>query len=275
MLDDTAAGWWYEQDGQQAGPVTAAAIGRLVAEGRLGPAHRVWRDGMSGWEPLGAVSELAEALRAARPATPVPPPLAPRPASFERPHAPPGPQAPPPGAASGPHGAGGFAPPAPASALEEISPGAVVILSVLTLAIYGAVKFHQTGRGYEALAGRASSFGRDFWLALGLFLASGLTLHTIFAGAALSVASLVFAVLALSEALALRDEAVRRAGIRPRLTDPGTHKVLFVLGAVLFPIGVGVVLLAIQVWKWFSDWNAVGAALAGAAPAPTYPAPGR
>jgi hypothetical protein len=268
VLDDTTASWWYEQDGQQAGPVTAAAIERLAAEGRLGPAHRVWRDGMAGWEPLAKVPELAAALRAARPAVPVPPPLSPP--------SPPGlgaPQEPPPSTGYGarpspqdPAWSGFGAPVATtvpaAGALEEISPGVVLVLSIVTFGIYGLVKFHQTGKGYEALAGRPSTFNRDFWLAVGLGVASGLTVHTIVLGGPLSVASLVFSVLALSEALTLREEILRRTGIRPQLTEPGTHKVLFVLGCVLTPILVGLVLLIVQAWKWFSDWNAVGVALA-------------
>lgn len=267
MLDDTTASWWYEQDGRQAGPVTAAAIGRLAAEGRLGPAHRVWRDGMADWEPLGNVAELAEALRQPRqPAAP--PPLSGPPPAFGRPRAAP---------AAGPDAPGpGFGAPAPASRLEEISPGATVLLSVLTFGIYGLVKFHQTGKGYEALAGRASTFARDFWLCVGLGIASGLGMATIVVGGALSIASLVFGFLALSEALALREEALRRAGARPALTEAGTHKVLFVAGCLLSPILVGLVLLLVQAWKWFADWNAVGAALArGAAPAETIAAPGR
>jgi hypothetical protein len=152
----------------------------------------------------------------------------------------------------------------------------VVVLSIVTFGIYGLVKFHQTGKGYEALAGRSSTFTRDFWLSVGLAVASGLTVHTLVLGGPLSIASLVFAVLALSEALALREEALRRAGVRPQLTEPGTHKVLFVVGTVLSPILIGLVLLVVQAWKWFSDWNAVGAAVAkGAGPAATFPVPGR
>jgi hypothetical protein len=253
VLDDTTASWWYEQDGQQAGPATAAALGRLAAEGRLGPSLRVWRDGMAGWEPLANVPELAEVLRAARPTPPVPPPLSPPPPAFGAPHGPAA--APAPGPAP--------LPTVPAAgALEEISPGVVVVLSIVTFGIYGLVKFHQTGKGYEALAGRASAFTRNFWLAVGLGVASVFTAHTIFLGGPLSIASLVFSVLALSEALNLREEGLRRAGVRPQLTDPGTHKVLFVVGCVLAPIVVGLVLLLVQAWKWFSDWNAVGLALA-------------
>lgn len=264
MLDDTTARWWYEQDGQQAGPATTAALARLVAEGRLGPAHRVWREGMADWQPLGAVPELAAVLEA-RPAAP--PPLSPPPAFGRAP----GPSAP--GAPHGPGApGGGWGAPAPASAsaLEEISPGAVVILSILTFGIYGLVKFHQTGKGYEALAGRASSFARDFWLFVGLGVAGGFSMWWPTLGGPLSVASVVFGVLALGEALTLRDEVVGRAGIRPDVTSAATHKVLYVAGLLLSPVVVGLVLLLVQAWRWFSDWNAVGAALArgaGAAPA--------
>jgi hypothetical protein len=261
VLDDTTACWWYEQDGRQAGPVTAAAIARLVAEGRLGPAHRVWRDGMSTWEPLASVAELAPALQTARP-----PPLSPPP-SFDRPHAPHGRHA--------PFGAGWGAA-APGAAFEEISPTAVILLSVVTLGIYGIVKFHQTGRGYEALAGRSSTFGRDFWIGVALGAASAVMFHTPFVWGPLSVASLVFQVLALGEALQLRDEAVGRAPVQPALTGAGTHKVLYVAGVILFPFVVGTILLVVQCWRWFTDWNAVGAALAqGGGPAATVPVQGQ
>ena len=247
MLDDTKSCWWYEQDGQQAGPVTAGTLARLAAEGRLGPGHRVWRDGMAAWQPLGTVAELAEALAGARP----PPVSAPPPPAWG---------APPPPWGSAHAGA--------PSALEEISPGAMLILSIVTFGIYGLVKFFQTGKGYEALAGRASHFSRNFWLFIGLGVASVFfNAGGPFVGAPVAIASLVFQVLTLFEALKLRDEAVHRAGIHPQITGDGTHKALFILGLVLSPAGVGLVLLLVQAWKWFSDWNAIGAALAGGAPA--------
>ena len=79
MFDDVSATWWYEQDGQQAGPVTAAALHRLVVDGRVTPSHRVWKKGMGGWQPLSAVAELAAIAQAAAPAAPSPPPPAPPP----------------------------------------------------------------------------------------------------------------------------------------------------------------------------------------------------
>jgi hypothetical protein len=145
----------------------------------------------------------------------------------------------------------------------------------VTFGIYGLVKFHQTGKGYEALAGRTSGFTRDFWLFVGLAVASGFVVWKPVVGGPLSVASLVFGVLALGEALALRDEVIARARIRPEVTGAGTHKVLYVLGFLLSPVLVGLVLLLVQTWRWFSDWNAVGAALARGPDAAAGPAPGR
>lgn len=268
MLDDTSPSWWYEQDGQQAGPVTAAALQRLAAEGRLGPSHRVWKNGMAGWQPISAVAELAAAIQAAQPAAP--PPLAPPPAL------------------GGPGSGGGFGPPAggfgrpagfggPAGApqpfpgvagpFEAISVGGVIGLSILTFGIYGIVKFHQTGKAYEALAGRASSFSRNFWLFVGLGVA-GVVLNGAsgFVGIPLTIASVVFQVLTLFEALALRDEGMRRAGVQAQVTGEGTHKALFILGLLLAPAVVGIVLLLVQAAKWFGDWNAIGAVLRPRAP---------
>lgn len=300
MLDDTSPSWWYEQDGQQAGPVTAAALQRLAAEGRLGPSHRVWKNGMAGWEPISAVAELAAALQAAQPAAAAvtsapPPPLggpAPAPrvgAGFGQPQGgfgrPPGSGQP--AGGFGPHG-GGFAQPSgfgrppgaqpafgAAQPLEEISVGGVIGLSIITLGIYGLVKFYQTGKAYEALAGRTSNFSRNFWLFVGLGVggmivngASGVL------GVPLSVASVIFQVLTLFEALALRDEVIQRNGLRPQVTGEGTHKALYIVGLVLSFVLIGFILLLVQAAKWFGDWNAIRAALQerqpGASPSPTF-----
>jgi hypothetical protein len=241
VLDDAQAIWWYEQEGRQAGPVTAAALARLVAEGRLLPAHLVWKDGMAGWAPVSSVAELAPALEAApRTAIPAPPPMpppmstapAPRPAAF-------------PGV------------PGAAAALEEMSVPGVILLSFVTFCIYGWVKFFETGRGYEALAARTSRFAYNFWLSIGLALVGALfAAHFVF-GFAFTVASGVFTYLTLSEALTVRAEALRRAGIAPALTSEGTHKALLLAGMVLSFAVVGVVLLVVQAVRWFQDWNTI------------------
>jgi len=51
--------WYYEDAGQQRGPVADDELRRMLASGRLGWDARVWRDGMSGWSPAGDVPELA------------------------------------------------------------------------------------------------------------------------------------------------------------------------------------------------------------------------
>jgi hypothetical protein len=204
---------------------------------------------MAGWEPLGQVAELAPML--AHGATP--PPLQPRAA----------PGAPPPSAPLAT---------IPAAALEEIPVGTTIVLAVLTFGIYGLVKFHQTGRAYEQLAGRVSRFGLWFWLFVGLGVA-GIVLNaaTGALGIPLGIASAVFQVLTLNEALAVRDEGVRRHLVTAPLTSASTHRTLLVLGIVLSPILVGLVIAAVQAVKWFSDWNGVVAALGGRRPARQEP----
>jgi hypothetical protein len=259
VLDDALALWWYEQDGKQAGPVTAAALARLVEEGRLLPAHLVWKDGMAGWAPVASVADFAAAVAAAPRATiPAPPPVPP-PLGTQRP---PGPT---PGAAPGGFPRAGTAPPAQ---WEEISVAAVVLLSIVTFGIYGLVRFYETGRGYEVLAGVPSRFARNFWLGVGLGIAgAGLNVfHGL--GLPFGIAALVFQYLALTEALRLRDEGLRRAGLTVTVTPEGTHKALFVMGALLAAILVGLVLLLVLAAKWFGDWNAIAAAARGGGRAP-------
>jgi hypothetical protein len=192
---------------------------------------------MAGWEPLGQVAELAPMLGDA-----APPPLEPPPA--------PGP---PPSTALAA---------APPGALEEIPVGVTILLAIVTFGIYGLVKFHQTARAYEQLAGRLSRFGLWFWLFVGLGVA-GIVLNaaTGALGIPLGIASAVFQVLTLNEALAVRDEGVRRHGVAAPLTSAPTHRTLLILAIVLSPILVGLVLAAVQAAKWFSDWNAVVAAV--------------
>jgi hypothetical protein len=43
--------WFYERSGESIGPVTEAEFSRLVADGSIGPATLVWREGMTNWQP--------------------------------------------------------------------------------------------------------------------------------------------------------------------------------------------------------------------------------
>ncbi len=69
-------GWYYDQGGQQAGPVGQAELAELIRSGRVAPATRVWRPGLSGWAAWETVAELA-AMAALQPG---PPPLSTQPA---------------------------------------------------------------------------------------------------------------------------------------------------------------------------------------------------
>lgn len=47
--------WFYEDHGQQRGPVSREVLLGLVQQGEIGPEHLVWSRGMGGWLPLGNV----------------------------------------------------------------------------------------------------------------------------------------------------------------------------------------------------------------------------
>jgi len=235
MTDDANPTWWYESGGRQAGPETAAFLHQLLVSGRVNAATRVWRSGMAGWAPIGEVAELAPMLGAV--AAAIPPSL----------------QAPPPPLAPAPPAYGS------AGAFEETSVGLLILLTIVTFGIYGLVKFYQTGKAYERLAGRESKFTLYFWLFIGLgFLGFFLNAASGFVGVPVAIAALVFQVLTLDQALDVREEGMRRWSIAVPVTSGSTHKTFLILGMVLSVILVGLVFTLIQAIKWFQDWNAIG-----------------
>jgi hypothetical protein len=60
--------WFYAGDGRQHGPYAAERLTQLAASGELQPATLVWKEGMGGWQPTSAVSELASLRFADTPA---------------------------------------------------------------------------------------------------------------------------------------------------------------------------------------------------------------
>jgi hypothetical protein len=284
-MSDQTAQWWYEHDGQQAGPISAGMLESLLQSGQVRGSSRVWRAGMAGWEPAARVPELAPHLAAAPPRVAVPPPPAAPPplgegaeaSGFQRPSA----YAPPAGPAASPHDAptfggpggafgarpqpalpgSGWAQPA-AHGVEEIPFGTLVLLTIVTFGIYGVVKFYQTVKAYEGLAGRESKFTLFFWLHVGLSaFAPVLNMGTGVLGIPFGLAGLVFGILTLFEALKVRDEALRRRQLNVAVTTNTTHKVLYVLGVALMFVLVGAILLVVQGVMWFQDWNVVAGAL--------------
>lgn len=297
MTEQTAQ-WWYENDGQQAGPIAAGTLHGLIQSGQVRASARVWRAGMANWEQIARIPELAAQVPAtppaAGPAAIEPPGLT----GFGSERAAPAPAQGPAAAAEQP----GFAGPAagpfdqPASGasprpaypaaqpaypayrapqqgypqarpqqpavFEELSIGTLILLCVVTFGVYGMIKFFQTGKAYEQLAGRESRFATYFWLYLGLSFGSffvNLALPPL--GLALSLAGAVLGALTLFEALKVRDEGVRRYQVNAAITTESTHKVLYILGVALSVVLVGVILLAIQAVKWFEDWNQIARGL--------------
>jgi hypothetical protein len=265
-MDDPAQ-WWFERNGQQNGPVPFAKLQELASSGELLPGSLVWTTGMPGWARADTVPSLS---------WPAPPP----------PIAPPPPAPPPLAAASGPSGPGGpggpgYGPgPSPGAAPhdqrapplargsaaaavaepEQVGIAAVILVSVVTLGVYGAIKFFQVSRAYERLAGRETRFALHFWLWVGLTIGGAfLNLGGVF-GWPLSIASLVFMFLALAEALRARREALQRWALQPRIASDNTHYLYLALGVLLLPVLIGFAFLVLQAVKWFEDWNAIRAA---------------
>jgi hypothetical protein len=73
--------WYYTNNGQQMGPVSAAALRQLVEAGNLKATDLVWKEGMSQWAPASTTRGLfaVQVQAAPLPAQPVPAP-APAPA---------------------------------------------------------------------------------------------------------------------------------------------------------------------------------------------------
>lgn len=68
------ADWYFAREGKQQGPVAEARLLEMIRSGEVGGADLVWKDGMSGWEPVSKVPALAAALLAVPSGSSVPPP---------------------------------------------------------------------------------------------------------------------------------------------------------------------------------------------------------
>jgi hypothetical protein len=203
---------------------------------------------------LGQVQRPSGALQASRPSGAL------QAASRAEPEAPPPPVATPTAAAPG--------------SLELIKIADVIVLSVITLGIYGLVKFYHCGAGYLELASeKKSSFKGLFWgyLAVEVVLLIA-SLATVGLGYfVLVVPEVAVGAALLWEVLRLRDRAAGSTGQPIALTRPGTHMALWIVGAVLTGVVVGIAVLIVQAVKFFQDHNriaeATGASAAAAATA--------
>jgi len=48
------AGWYYQKDGQNLGPVDIATLKRMAINGELSPSDLIWREGLASWAKLRA-----------------------------------------------------------------------------------------------------------------------------------------------------------------------------------------------------------------------------
>jgi hypothetical protein len=287
--------WWYEKNGQPAGPIPIATLQQLASAGDLKPATLVWTAGMQGWARAETVALLSFAPQPPPLGTPAstdaqrpPPPLDVTPAEPATADAEPlettpfaspsssGPQRPDPFAASRGAGSGSSASagggagastapmnwvpqPRPATAAgavaepEELNVATTLLLAVVTFGIFGAIRFFQTARAYERLAGRETRFQLYFWIWVGCFLLA-FPSHVPFL---LGPIALVFQFLTLGEALRARREAMARYQLTPAVASENTHWLYLALGTLLAPLLVGLVFLVLQAMKWFEDWNAI------------------
>jgi hypothetical protein len=139
---------------------------------------------------------------------------------------------------------------------EELNVTTTILLAIVTFGIFGAIRFFQTAKAYERLAGRETRFTLYFWIWVACVVAAWpLGMHLV-----LVPAALVFQFLTLGEALRARREGMARWQLAPAVASENTHWLYLALGALLSPIVIGLVFLALQAVKWFDDWNAIRAA---------------
>jgi hypothetical protein len=222
--------WYYEDSGRQAGPVSEAALRDLIRSGRVGPDARVWCSGMSGWQRWSTVAALAGAAGADGGAGATPPMTSPTPGARD---------------------------------LELVDLPLLVILSVVTLGVYGLYTFYRVGERYGRLApARRSNFETLFWIYVACYVLQ-FTGWMIFGPlvALAALAAFVVGILLLNEVLATRAEVVQANGVRVALMSDTAHRVLWIVGSLTGWFGVGIILLVVQGFKFFDDHNQIVRAL--------------
>jgi len=145
--------------------------------------------------------------------------------------------------------------------LTPCNPTKVILLSIITLSIYGVIWFYQTGNSYASalIVKKPTNFSALFWWWFGLGVLGGLTLE-IGIGIALCIASIVFGALALGEFLRLRDQWVAENNFSIPLTSSATHKSLWIIGNILSFIIIGIIILIIQAIMLMKDHNQLAVA---------------
>jgi len=144
--------------------------------------------------------------------------------------------------------------------LPQLSAGAIIALSIVTLGIYGLVKFYRTGIAYQKLAGRPSSFATLFWIQViaGPLVTIGLSAVGGVPGVLAYVGTIVVSVMVVLEVLNLRADIVRARRVEVPLFGKTALAVLWFAGFV--PI-VGLVTVTLALVFFCQDNNRIAAAL--------------
>jgi hypothetical protein len=143
---------------------------------------------------------------------------------------------------------------------EQIGIGSIFGLGLLTLGIFGIVKFYQSARLYEKTVNRASSFATLFWLYIIVvpFVTWVLTLVFLPLGVFGWIADAALGGFVLREVLELRHEVVVQCGLTVKLKDPALQIALWVASSI--PL-VGLITMIVQTTFFFEDHNRIVAAL--------------
>jgi hypothetical protein len=165
---------------------------------------------------------------------------------------------------AGPPYASSFTPVAAGEAsaplLAEMSAGAIIGFSIITLGIYGLVKFYKTGIAYQKLAGRPSNFAGLFWVQViaGPIVTVILSAIGGLPGVLAYVGTVVVGVMVVLELLRLREDIVRARRIDVPLTGSGALAALWFAGFI--PL-VGLVTVTLALVFFCQDNNRIAAAL--------------
>ena len=134
-----------------------------------------------------------------------------------------------------------------------VAVGEVIGLSIVTIGIYGVIRFYQVCKRYLDMQPKNdSNFEALFWTWIGIQLVGVLTLG-IGIGVLAILASIAIGAVILSDIIAVRSSALKAHGIDLPLTSAGTHIALWVVGSLLSFVLVGIPILVYQAVRFFQD----------------------
>ena len=222
------------------GPIAMADLVAMAASGQVASTDLVREVSSPTWRMAGELPDLRPAFMG------------------EAGHAPPRPPSPPPPPGAAAVGLGPADPPAP---LRKADVGVVILLSVVTIGIYGLVWFYGAMRSYRWVAARpGSSSDTLFWAYVSCCIAA-LVLSVIYIGFLIGIAAIVVGALLLSNVLTDRETTCSRIGGVPGLRTTGFHLGLWlaaeICSATCFGMIAGIPLAIVQAVLFLQDHNLI------------------